>query len=103
MTDTIELEQLVDLLDSALNSSDHRVVSALRQLLMIVALTDTGNVSGGPLRDLLGRQVNNDQQLKKLDARVHQLETRIERLVLKTLADSSRCNNVWTDHQNINC
>lgn len=43
MTDEVDLNQLIHLLDTALTSENPAVKDALRKLLFIVALTDSNN------------------------------------------------------------
>jgi uncharacterized tellurite resistance protein B-like protein len=51
-----DLERFIDMFDKAMTSNDPRVKNALRQLMMMVILTDTGDheserqASHGPLR-----------------------------------------------------
>jgi hypothetical protein len=70
--DEIDLEQLFEMVDTALTSKDERVQNALRSLFMIVALTapttnDAGVREIGPLTRLM-------QDLDSMKRRVSNLE-----------------------------
>lgn len=74
MNDDINLETLVDLLDKAMSSEDPIIKDQLRKLLMVVALTNTGNASekiDGPLS-----AVFND--FAKLQATVNALTRKVD-------------------------
>ena len=62
-----DIEQLIGVLDSALQSDTPAVISALQNLVLVTSLAETGDARGiGPIRQLQNR--------------VDQLETAIEKL-----------------------
>ena len=72
-----DLERVMDLFDTALTSNDERVQSALRQLLTIVALTQTqedGNMAiserYGPLRQM-------QEDIRNLGNTIHRMESEL--------------------------
>lgn len=68
-----DLERFIDMFDTAMTSSDPRVVETLRKLMMIVALTapETGNTKhdrqAGPLRRLF-------EDVHHINRRMHEME-----------------------------
>jgi hypothetical protein len=71
-----DLERFVDLFDQALTSDDERVKNALRQLMMMVVLTDDHdkmNQKIGPLRQLV-------DDVRTLNRRLQHHEEDIQRL-----------------------
>ena len=67
----IDLETIINMLDTALTSRDERVVNALRSLLMITTLTQVH----GP-----GKLDNNDGPLRRLRQDMRDLLNRLSRL-----------------------
>ena len=73
-----DLERVMDLFDNALTSKDERVVNALRQLLMIVALTAPESNDGitnknvGPFRQLQDDLNNLHRRITALEHEVMQ-------------------------------
>ena len=55
MSDDIDFDQLIDLLDRALVSDDPKVKKALKKFLFIAALATEDTEETGPLRDLISR------------------------------------------------
>ena len=55
MSDDIDFDQLIDLLDRALVSDDPKVKKALKKFLFITALATEDTEESGPLRDLISR------------------------------------------------
>ena len=74
-----DLERIMDLFDEALTSKDERVVNALRQLLMIVALTAPESNDGimnkntGPFRQL-------QDDLNNLHRRINTMENELNNM-----------------------
>ena len=71
-----DLERFVEMFDEALTSQDERVVTALRNLLMIVTLTrpETATAMGrqnGPLRRLFEDMHHLNRRLSTLEDQVH--------------------------------
>jgi hypothetical protein len=66
-----DLESLAEMLDTALTSQDPRVVSALRQLMIMVALTspDVAAPSNplGPIRRLMSRVDDLHQRMERME------------------------------------
>lgn len=74
MNDDIQLDTLVDLLDKAMSSEDPIIKDQLRKLLMVVALTNTGNASEkieGPLASMF-------KEMAKLQATVNALTRKVD-------------------------
>ena len=72
-----DLERFIEMFDTAMTSRDPRVKQALRQLMMMVILTDSGDHEAevrerdkGPLQEMF-----ND--LRDLRRRVHEIERRM--------------------------
>lgn len=55
MSDNIDFEQLIDLLDRALTSKDPKVISALKKFLFIAALATEETEEEGPFANLVRR------------------------------------------------
>jgi hypothetical protein len=55
MSNDIDFDQLIELLDRALVSDDPKVQKALKKFLFIVALSTEEDEEAGPLRDLISR------------------------------------------------
>lgn len=70
-TDQDNLEPLAEMLDTALTSQDPRVVSALRQLMIMVALTRPDVAADkntlGPIRRLMSRVDDLHQRMERLE------------------------------------
>jgi hypothetical protein len=66
-----DLESLAEMLDTALTSQDPRVVSALRQLMIMVALTRPDAAADkntlGPIRRLMSRVDDLHQRMERLE------------------------------------
>lgn len=66
-----DLEPLAEMLDTALTSQDPRVVSALRQLMIMVALTRPDVAADkntlGPIRRLMSRVDDLQQRMERLE------------------------------------
>lgn len=73
-----DLERFIDMFDEAMSSKDERVISALRNLLMIVTLTrpevrERQSRNAGPLRRLF-------EDMHHLNRRLYDLEDTIRRV-----------------------
>jgi hypothetical protein len=76
-----DLERFIGMFDEAMTSNDPRVKNALRQLMMMVILTDTGNQeagmsltrNSGPLRQMY-------DDVRHLNSRLSQLDDMVRRL-----------------------
>ena len=55
MSDEIDFDQLIELLDRALTSKDPKVISALKKFLFIAALATEDTEEEGPFRNLVRR------------------------------------------------
>jgi hypothetical protein len=92
-----DLERFIDMFDTAMTSSDPRVVETLRKLMMIVALTapETGSVSidrqQGPLRRMF-------DDMNSLHRRVSRMEEEQRDILNKLTRDRFEYNRTW-DHQ----
>jgi hypothetical protein len=66
-----DLESLAEMLDTALTSQDPRVVSALRQLMIMVALTRPDVAADkntlGPIRRLMSRVDDLHQRMERME------------------------------------
>ena len=77
-----DLDRFVDMFDQAMTSDDPRIKQALRQLMMMVILTDTGDHEGqkrasrGPLRQVVDDVHELTRQMHRLDNEVHNLRNR---------------------------
>ena len=75
-----DLERFIDMFDTAMTSSDPRVVETLRKLMMIVALTapETGSVAidrqRGPLRRLYDDVYHLNNRLHRMEDEIHQIQ-----------------------------
>lgn len=83
-----DLERFIEMFDEALMSDDPRVKNALRQLMMMVILTDvsdheanTRSRRGGPLRRLFEDVREISSKLYKLDEELRELRQRTNGLV----------------------
>ncbi len=69
-----DLESLAEMLDTALTSQDPRVVSALRQLMIMVALTSPDVAADkntlGPIRRLMSRVDDLHQRVERMEYEV---------------------------------
>ena len=71
-----DLERFIEMFDTAMMSNDPRIKQALRQLMMMVILTDSGDHESkqrrdpGPLQEMF-------DDLKDLRRRVHDIERRM--------------------------
>jgi len=86
-----DLNQAIDLFDNALISNDERVVTALRQLLLIVALTasesgksNINNRNTGPLRKLNSDVEHLKYQFSRLQEQIFTLGNRFPELLRDT-------------------
>lgn len=76
-----DMERFIDMFDTAMTSDDPRIKNALRQLMMMVILTEpedknTGlTYRSGPLRRLYEDVRNLNTRLTNLDDQFHRLET----------------------------
>ena len=73
-----DLERFIDMFDEAMSSKDERVISALRNLLMIVTLTrpevrERQSRNAGPLRRLF-------EDMHHLNRRLYDIEATIRRV-----------------------
>lgn len=75
-----DLERFIEMFDQAMTSSDPRVKNALRQLMMMVILTDTGDHEGeqrasrGPLRRMQEDIRDQFRWIKRLEQEIEQLK-----------------------------
>ena len=75
-TEDYDLERFVEMFDTAMMSRDPRVKNALRQLMMMVILTDSGDHESeirknpGPLQQLF-------DDMRDIRKRVHEIERRM--------------------------
>ena len=75
-----DLERFVEMFDQALNSDDPRVKNALRQLMMMVVLTDTSDHEGqkrskhGPLRRMQEDVREQWQYFRRLEQEIEGLK-----------------------------
>lgn len=85
MTDhpDFDFDQFVRMMDIAFTSQDPRVVSTLRQLLMVVALTQPAETqedkhrAAGPMQQTLEKVRNLEVQLKYLESQMRQMSRAI--------------------------
>lgn len=76
-----DMERFIDMFDTAMTSDDPRIKNALRQLMMIVILTEPEDKNtglthrNGPLRRLYEDVRNLNTRLTNLDDQFHRLET----------------------------
>lgn len=73
-----DLERFTEMFDQALTSNDPRVKNALRQLMMMVVLTDTNDHEGkqrqGPLRRMQEDMRDIARRMNRLDDELNQLK-----------------------------
>jgi hypothetical protein len=104
MSDTHEdLESLAEMLDTALTSQDPRVVSAFRQLMIMVALTRP-DVSApgkhrGPIRRLMSRVDDLHQRMERLEYELSRGRYEQEK---KYDYDIQQYRNPWSDSIKVN-
>ena len=78
-----DLERFTELFDQAITSDDPRVKNALRQLMMMVILTDTDDHEGkrrashGPLRQMQSDMRDCFRWIQRLESEVEQLKKSI--------------------------
>lgn len=78
-----DLERFVEMFDQALTSDDPRVKNALRQLMMMVVLTDTDDHEGqarskhGPLRRMQEEIREQFRWIKRLEDQVQSLKNQL--------------------------
>jgi hypothetical protein len=83
-----DLERFIGMFDEAMTSNDPRVKNALRQLMMMVILTDTGNQESGmsltrqsgPLRQMYDDVRTLNSRLSQLDDMVRRLQNQQEQV-----------------------
>lgn len=73
-----DLERFVEMFDEALTSDDPRVKNALRQLMMMVILTDEGDREAGARREGPLRRMQQD--MRDMMRKMNRLEEEISRL-----------------------
>jgi hypothetical protein len=66
MSNDIDFDQLIDLLDRALTSKDPKVMQALKKFLFIAALATEESEEKGPFADLIARIETLEQQVRSL-------------------------------------
>ena len=80
-----DLERFTEMFDQALTSDDPRVKNALRQLMMMVILTDTDDHEGrtrskhGPLRRLQQDMRDQWQYMRRLEQEIESLKQQMSR------------------------
>ena len=78
-----DLERFVEMFDQALTSDDPRVKNALRQLMMMVILTDTDDHEGkqrsrhGPLRRMQEDMRDQFQWIRRLEQEIETLKKQV--------------------------
>ena len=104
-TDQDNLESLAEMLDTALTSQDPRVVSALRQLMIMVALTrpEVAAPSNplGPIRRLMSRVDDLHQRMERLEYELSRGRYEQEKKY-KYDYDYKQYLNPWTDSIKVN-
>jgi len=97
-----DLESLAEMLDTALTSQDPRVVSALRQLMIMVALTRPDVAADkntlGPIRRLMSRVDDLHQRMERLEYELSRGRYEQEK---KYDYDIQQYRNPWTDSMSI--
>lgn len=77
----IDLQQIINLLDTVLTSDDQRIKDMLRQLLTMTILITGENpadmVRVGPLNDLFTQQTNQSRRVSQLEEQIRRLENTI--------------------------
>lgn len=93
-----DLESLAEMLDTALTSQDPRVVSALRQLMIMVALTSPDVAADkntlGPIRRLMSRVDDLHQRMERMEYELSRGRYEQEK---KYKYDYQQYRNPWTD------
>lgn len=71
-----DLEHMIDMFDRGLNSKDQRVLDAFKQLMVVVALTETEEKTprGGPLRYLLEQMYDLERKVSQMESAIYRLE-----------------------------
>jgi hypothetical protein len=94
------LESLAEMLDTALTSQDPRVVSALRQLMIMVALTRPDVAADkntlGPIRRLMSRVDDLHQRMERMEYELSRGRYEQEKKY-KYDYDFQQYRNPWTD------
>ena len=78
-----DLERFTEMFDRAMTSSDPRVKNALRQLMMMVILTDEGDheaymrAGPGPLRRMQEDMREQFKWIRRLEQEIHQLKQQV--------------------------
>ena len=100
-----DLESLAEMLDTALTSQDPRVVSALRQLMIMVALTRPDVAADkntlGPIRRLMSRVDDLHQRMERLEYEISRGRYEQEKKY-KYDYDFRQYQNSWTDSIKVN-
>jgi hypothetical protein len=95
-----DLESLAEMLDTALTSQDPRVVSALRQLMIMVALTRPDVAADkntlGPIRRLMSRVDDLHQRMERMEYELSRGRYEQEKKY-KYDYDFQQYRNPWTD------
>ena len=101
-TDQDNLESLAEMLDTALTSQDPRVVSALRQLMIMVALTRPDAAADkntlGPIRRLMSRVDDLHQRMERLEYELSRGRYEQEK---KYDYDIQQYRNPWSDSMRV--
>jgi hypothetical protein len=96
----LDLESLAQMLDTALTSQDPRVVSALRQLMIMAALTSPGVAAPsnplGPIRRLMSQVDDLHQRMERLEYELSRGRYEQEKKY-KYDYDFRQYQNPWTD------
>lgn len=102
-----DLERFTEMFDTAMTSNDPRVKNALRQLMMMVILTDTGDHESG-MRQKVGplRRMQYDMQelqkwIKRLDDTHSQLQGQIN-VLMKMKSDPEwprTSTDIWREQE----
>ena len=97
-----DLESLAEMLDTALTSQDPRVVSALRQLMIMVALTRPDAAADkntlGPIRRLMSRVDDLHQRMERLEYELSRGRYEQEK---KYDYDIQQYRNPWSDSMRV--
>jgi hypothetical protein len=100
-----DLESLAEMLDTALTSQDPRVVSALRQLMIMVALTSPDVAADkntlGPIRRLMSRVDDLHQRMERVEYELSRGRYEQEKKY-KYDYDIQQYLNPWTDSIRVN-
>jgi hypothetical protein len=95
-----DLESLAEMLDTALTSQDPRVVSALRQLMIMVALTSPDVAADkntlGPIQRLMSRVDDLHQRMERMEYELSRGRYEQEKKY-KYDYDFRQYQNPWTD------